>query len=276
MSRLFTHNGCKAIEFNGMVDHVEFLESNNGSRHHHLKAMAREGDFFGCDNYEELITKMKYGDSKATASLLDKLKSSQVYSDIDNGVKMDIDGFAYDMGSVVSGEPECCLSSGSPQAKPYIKIFVDQGYSGHTDVDVINNRSVGIVNLVTSLQTMGYVVELVVGNYERGTKIYGFTKLSTDSLCVSQIAVATSPYYWRCGSWMTTMMLGKTTDTGHSLMDYSDIEAMEKEGWFYIGGGYTDSKMNSLSTGDDGTEYITELFNKYCSTRGLKKEICMV
>ena len=56
-----------------------------------------------------------------------------------------------------------------------------------------------------------------------------------------------------------------------SSMSKADIKRLTNDGWFYIGGGYTDSEMNYLSTGSEATEYLTKLFNKYCEIRGVEK-----
>lgn len=55
MSRQFTHNNSKAIEFSGMLDHVEFLTSNNYSTHPHARDISGEQSFYGARNIEEVI-----------------------------------------------------------------------------------------------------------------------------------------------------------------------------------------------------------------------------
>ena len=45
------------------------------------------------------------------------------------------------------------------------------------------------------------------------------------------------------------------------------IKKLTKDGVFYIGGGYSDKRMESLASAEDATNYISELYNKYCEVQ---------
>ena len=187
--------GYKAIEFDSLYSQAEYIEPyKDGKKISHIKEVnsGNHDDFFGTKSIDETITKMKYGDDKATTTLLDNIKDTSTDKDILDDIKMDIEGVAYDMGSVVSGEPECCINTGNPKPRKCIKIIVDLGYIWHTKPSVINYRSAGIVNLVNTLQAKGYVIEVTIGAFFNQLNHAHFVKLDMDNFCVAQLAVATS------------------------------------------------------------------------------------
>jgi len=186
---------------------------------------------------------------------------------------MDIEGVAYDMGSVVSGEPECCVSMESPSTKQHIEIVVDLGYGGGESATTIDYRSVGIVNLVSTLQAQGYMIDLYIMSVYPSNKCMHRVKINTDTFCVAQLASCTTTEYWRGLGWITVeIMRNKKGDGGcdGSKLSEEKIKQYKDKGVFYIGGGYTDRKMCNLKSGKKATDYIIELFNKFCNSKNKK------
>jgi hypothetical protein len=161
----------------------------------------------------------------------------------------------------------------NPSTKKHIEIVIDLGYSGGTGATTINYRSIGIVNLVATLQAQGYIVDLYAISIYNSNRCAHRVKINTETFCISQLACVTSTAYWRCIGWMTVeIMRDKKGNGGNdsSSMSSGLRKDIEDTGAFYIGGGYTDSKMNSLKNGADATEYVITLFNKYCSRSSSK------
>lgn len=266
--------GYNVIEFDSLLTHAEYLKPYiEGGGYRVPKEMKSEPYFYGKKTIEKVSDEMKYGDNTATAKLLDDIKQSgNNESDSNTGVFMDIEGVAFDMGSVISGEPECCVAMDSPDVKPLIKVMIDLGYNGDASANVINYRAVGIVNLINTLQAQGNILEVYVVRYatiSSGNGKYAQkVKIDTNNLCISQLACASSVGYYRGACWLTTAIeMGNKSYSGESKSDISSEmkSNLRKDGYFYIGGGYSDNHMYRLRSGEDATDYIKKLYNDFLS-----------
>lgn len=258
--------GYTVIEFDSLSSHADYITENNKSSYSYNKTLEHCNGFIGIDgNLDTIIGNIRYGDEKLTTSLLN-LKEQDNYEAEEYDIHMDIEGFAYDMGSVICGEPECCLNTNPLAPKKTIEIVVDLGYSGGVYSDAINYRSIAIMNLVTSLQREGYIVKLsLLSTYPGNYQIHK-TNIDTDIVSASQLAVGTSSYYWRGASWLTVQILNKGGCDGGmdgSRTPQEVIDQFKKDNIFYIGGGYTDSRMNYFDSVDEANGYIQELFSKF-------------
>ena len=258
--------GYTVIEFDSLSSHADYIAENNKSSYSYNRELKDCSDFIGIEgNLDTIIGNIRYGDEKLTTSLLN-LKEQDNYEAEEYDIHMDIEGFAYDMGSVICGEPECCLNTNPLAPKKTIEIVVDLGYCGGCYATAINYRSIAIMNLVTSLQREGYIVKLsLLSTYPRNKQIHK-TNIDTDIVSASQLAVGTSSYYWRGASWLTVQILNKGGRTGGddcSTTPIDIIKQFEKDNIFYIGGGYTDYKMNDFDSVDEANKYIQELFSKF-------------
>lgn len=258
--------GYTIIEFDSLSSHADYITNNNKSRYSYNKKLKDCNSFIGIEgNLDTIIDNIRYGDERLTTSLLN-LKEQDSYEAEEYDIHMDIEGFAYDMGSVICGEPECCLNTNPLTPKKTIEIVVDLGYSGGCYSTAINYRSIAIMNLVTSLQREGYIVKLsLLSTYPHNNQIHK-TNIDTDIVSASQLAVGTSSYYWRGASWLTVQILnngGRDGGSDCSTTPRDVIDQFKKNNIFYIGGGYTDGKMNNLNSVDEANEYIQELFSKF-------------
>ena len=258
----------KIVEFQNPLELAEYLkpqQSNEG--YTDVKECTSDSRFRGGKTIKDMVHDMTYGDDKATASLLYNIKSTNKEIDQDNGwVGMDIEGVAFDMGSVVGGEPECCIAMGQPSIKKHLKIIIDVGYCGETEASIIQNRGVGILNLINTLQCQGYILDVGFIRFNKASMMANITNINTENICVAQLAPLCHPTYFRGCTWLVEAMENKShsSGSGNSTCPKEVIDSFEKDGVFYIGGGYTDSKMSSLKDGTKATEYIAKLFNKFC------------
>ena len=212
----YDEDGYDTIDFISPSAHADFAEDvKDDTSYRIVKQVKREATFFDAKNIGEILDRTRYGDTKATATLLDGLKQATGEGESQTGVSMDIEGVAYDMGSVVSGEPECCISMEQPSTKKHIEIVVDLGYSGSTSARTINYRSIGIVNLVSTLQAQGYMIDLYVMSMYLNNKCMHRVKVNTETFCVAQLASVTTTSYWRGLGWLTVeIMRDKKSDGG--------------------------------------------------------------
>ena len=236
-----------------------------------------EGHFLGITNFEDIISRLKYGDDKVTVKYLDKLENLQSYSDTSNTCyKMDIEGVAYDMGAVVAGEPECCINLGAPDTKPYLKIYIDTGYYAGTSPSVITNRGIAIFQLISNLIAKGYILDIYIIHYIRvdvGSYPYyaQLVKLSTEYLVTSQLAFGGTCEFFRVVTWLlTAIQISRPSyyGEGKSQPIKEVIEDFKKDG-LYIPSGYTNSEFNSCDL-DKAIDLVTNIYENYVKEKSCK------
>ena len=100
--------------FDNLYEYREFAEKcakeENYSIVSRVKREAGRNDFYGNLKFEDTIEAMKYGIKDYTSYFLENIADTTSEEYGGQGIFMDIEGFAYDMGAVVSGEPECCIN----------------------------------------------------------------------------------------------------------------------------------------------------------------------
>ena len=95
-------------------------------------------------NIEETLQGMFYGFENSTEYFLENIQSSKYFNEKDYGIQMSEQGNIYDMGSFVSGLPECWLDFGLPTPNPYVKIMVDLPFSCGYSEKQKYNRGIAI------------------------------------------------------------------------------------------------------------------------------------
>lgn len=261
----------KTAQFDGFIDQLAFIDNfvknNTFDTPKHVNVC---DNFYGKHNLNETLDGMNYGFAETTdyfKNLITKIKSCTKSFD---GIFMDYQGFAYDMGAVVSGEPECCVNMGLPVSTPCIKIFVDIAWSSWISAEQIFNRGVAITNLVNTLLVNGCVVDLYAVRYniQDDLDIFFTTKIDTKTLSIANIAFMCSPCYFRKIGWITTDCLRdipSSPDRGCSRMTDFLLNKIKQDKIFFIGGDYTNSSITGhLNSIEEASEYILEIFKKYC------------
>lgn len=260
----------KMQDFNSMSEIANYLEGIEDLNSYDLTKdykLREQAGFFGISSFKDIPDRLKYGDQKVTTMYIDKLKQLKSEGEQNTGINMDIEGFAYDMGAVVSGEPECCLNSGYPETKPHLNIYIDTGYCGSVRPDTIANRGVAILQLISSLISQGYLLDIWIIHYidvSNGAKCCQRIRLSTEFLTISQLAFAGKCEFFRVVTWLLTAIQIKDksyTGNGRSQPSSSVISELKKDG-LYIPSGYTDGRFNNCSM-KQALEYITGIYNEY-------------
>ena len=181
------------IEFNSVYDIQKFLIENDAieTRCTQSKDVAddyRSFNFSGTKTYEdfmdivengsdEIISKIKLASHKYADSLNDKYKTTKDY-------KFDVYGQFFDVGLVLSGEPEAWVNPIDDEIKKQVQISVNASYlSDIKHEDVINNAS-RIIGMILTLEKMGVETKLLL-NF-RSNNMYG--KNSSKIFMVSLIA----------------------------------------------------------------------------------------
>lgn len=266
--------------FDSMSEVADYILSTKDIEDYELtKSSTLSRAFYGKPKtFKNLIDWLKYGQQTQTEAFIDNLKDAGTCIDVNDGIFRDIEGFAYDMGSVVKGEPECCLNTGAPIPRPSLSIFIDTGYCGSVEAETINYRGFAIVKLINTLIAKGYILDIHFVHYIRTDggcpKRYcaHLFKVNTDFLALSTVGFASTCTFFRCITWLLTAIQNnkKSYDgDGTSRPSSAVIEKLKKKG-LYIPSGYTDSFFDDCSK-EGAEERIVEIFNKWAEKNSSEK-----
>ena len=263
--------------FESLSEIADYIDNTKELREYSLtkeSELSVGGGFYGVTKFDGLTDRLRYGDKKVTQMYISKLKSLVPEGDSNTGINMDIEGFAYDMGAVVSGEPECCVRMDAPDTKPALKIFIDTGYNGGVHPDVIANRGVAILQLISNLLSRGYILDVNVIHFidtSTGARVAQCVKLSTDFLTTSQLAFTGTCEFFRIITWLlTAIQIGCKgyTGSGCSRPSTAVINEFKKDG-LYIPSGYTSSFFNHCSL-NEAIDEVAKIYNKYAEEKQCK------
>lgn len=264
-------------EFDSLVQMYEYIKAHEKDNDWEY---ACSGDSFSgsSKNWHDIKQMLLYGDQSLTDFYLKELPLPEYDTETSTGVRMDIQGCGYDMGAVISGEPECCIAMNNPDVKETLDIYVDIGYRGDTNADTISRRGVSIVKLITQLVAQGVIVNFHLAHYidTVGHKLATVVTIPTDTLSISNIAFICSPTFFRTISWLLneirTGKVGAGGD-GCSRISYAKIEQIEKSGGFYIAGGYIDNEWNYIKTQEESDTKLLSLYNDFVQKQKGIKEV---
>lgn len=257
------------IDFESMSEIAEYLQNTPNLEKYRLtqrSLLSEKKSFYGVDNFDDIIDRLRYGDEKMTTLFLDNLQNCKENGEENTGIHMDIEGFSYDMGAVVSGEPECCVSSGYPAVKPHLDIYIDTGYCGGVEPKIIAYRGIAIYQLISNLLSKGYLLDIWIVHYidTQGKHYCQRVKLSTEYLTISQLAFAGKCEFFRVVTWLlTAIQMNKPIYTGEGMsMPRSEVVEDLKNNGLFIPSGYTDGRFNHCNK-EQALEYVTEIYNNY-------------
>ena len=276
----YEDSGYKIQEFSCFAEVANYIENTPYINEYNMvKPGKLRTSFHGVNSFDGMLDRIRFGDKVQTEFFIKEIKAPNDESDCNTGVFMDIEGFAYDMGSVINGEPECCVNFGSPETKPSLNIYIDIGYCGKTDVKTINYRGIAITKLINSLLAKGYILNVYVVHYitteektENGRMYAQLFKIPTDYLTISTIAYSCTCDFFRVVTWLLTaiqMKLKSYTGQGKSMPERSILDAIKKRGDLYIPSGYTDGRFNYCSK-EEAEKLVFDCYEKYCESKGGK------
>lgn len=261
-----------AVDFNGLLDQFKFI-SNELKEKKFRTALEQEKDkdtWWGSHSLEETIQGMFYGFESSTEYFLDNLERTKYTSDKDDGLFMSENGVVYDMGSVISGIPECCLDFGLPNPAPYIKIMVDITFPCGFSEKQIHNRGLAILSLLQTLIISGCIIDLYMFelNIQSDKTIMYTNKFDATCLSIADLAFLCSPEYFRRIGFITAECVrDKCSEYGCGRSDLPQfvIDKIKKDKIFYIGGGYTDNELSGkLHSIEEAIQCLLGKFNTFC------------
>ncbi len=239
--------------------------------------------WYGGIEFDDVMDELLLGNKNQTQEFLSGIKE-QFSDDVAySQIYFDNEGFAYDMGAVVSGEPECCLNMGAPESKKFITIGIDYSFPCYVKPDVLRNRGMAITNLVHSLITQGYVVNLRFlqiynpHNTRNVTKSIFSLDLNTENLSISTVAFYCSVEFFRAIMILVHSMLDELPELpgeGMGSDDKDEFFDIFGEDMLFIPAGYTDESMRSLTSVEKANKKILNLFNDWNEKMGAQDVSC--
>lgn len=267
----------KCMEFDNIIDLYEsIVPSIQCNKFGILDEIKENQGWNGTYSLDETVEGMRFGFQKSTDYFLDNIKEIRSQETTGKGTYLDYEGFAYDMGSVVEGIPECCLNAELPAIKPCIKIMVDIAFDAWCGPDKLNNRGIAIANLINTLIINGFIIDLYFMryNHQNDMDIMFTVKVNTEVLPISTIAFMSSADFFRKIGFMTTdLVRNKKSEAGrgYSIMQPFILNKIKKEDIFFIGGSFLNPEISShLDSIKSANEYIISLFNIYCEEHKIK------
>lgn len=264
--RTFHFNRLKISEFSSPSDLLDFVNSNINKKDWSVpERIIDDNYFYGCKSMESAINQLQFGDPLYTKSFIDGLNEIKNEEIFNSDVFMDIEGFAYDMGAVVNNEPECCLNTGFPETKKSIDIIVSISFAGHVDTSAIKNRGIAIANLINTLLTKGYIVNLKFVRFHNGRMIHLYN-IDTKTQSISTLAFFCTPQFFRALNFLIDEIVWDRVGVGGKCTSFADMEflnSLDDKNTFFIEGGYDDDRMNNLYSIEKANSYISKLFNDF-------------
>ena len=126
-------------------------------------------EWCGGVNFDEAKEKALRGVeiSPETLEIKDSI-TNKISEQYENTFAWDVTGESVDVGAFLSNEPECMLTTREEAvAKPTATIFYNCGVSGGVKADTLQFRGLAILALVDTLASIGYAVELYIGDMFR-------------------------------------------------------------------------------------------------------------
>ena len=229
-------------------------------------------DFKGSMN--ELI----YGCKEKNLYYLDNLKDLKCEDNNLDSVFFDIEGFAFEIGSVVEGVPEDCLNFNSFGIKPKINIISSYSFPWNTDEEKIKMRGVAIMNLINTLLSRGYIVNfkiVEIYHHDCSFKVKGQNlnksifelDIPLDVLSMSKFCFYNSVEFFRVIMILLhSILIDRPQEAGEGVgvKSYEEIFELYGKETFYIPNGYIDENFGKMETQKEFDNYIMNLFNNFC------------
>ena len=274
----YEENNYKIQKFNSLLEAAVYLESLQDLYKYSLtqkSTLGREKSWYGAGSFSEVLDKLRNGDKVQTLEYISNLKELNNFNERDTDFYRDVEGFTYDMYSVVEGEPECCINSGAPEPHKTLEIHIDIGYSGAVKGSTINNRGFAIVNLINTLISKGYILDVYVVHYittDCGLNCAHLFKINTETLTLSTLAYTTTCSFFRVVSWLLTAIQIKRYDyngEGCCQPSCSMLKKLKQQNILYIPSGYTDNRLNSCSK-SEAQALVNEYYNSFIKENARK------
>ena len=139
--------------------------------------------------WADMIDMAQTGWTAGTTDIINQIDQIEHVQDEElSGYRFDVTGQFFDVGLVVSGEPECWFEQEMEPTRKVVSICSNISSSGGIEAGTLARRGAAIIALVDQLQTAGYIVELTaVAGLSNGEKTmfvwweFGCTPLDIDA-----------------------------------------------------------------------------------------------
>lgn len=273
--------------FDNNVDLYEYIKSKeNLKTWEHIETYRNtKKSWSGNVTYGQAMTNLQFGNKDITPQFIEGLRNLGHDTETSTGIFMNTEGFAYDMGAVVSGEPECCVDMKALEPKKTLKIVLDWTASAGVEGRNIINRGIALVNLIYTLMSKGYIIDFHLCrvaelnftgtiNGEDVDKHLVSIRVPTETLTIGTLGFYCSLEFFRIIMILAeSMMVDAPYHPGdlHGTMCMGDY--MLDKDIMFISSFYMDENAEKRCSSLEGaTEYITGIFNKYCQEHNLKEE----
>jgi len=243
MNNLFGKNGVKAIK--GMKigkKHFDYIttidtlhglklwmqENQNNPQSHKQRSCTRDNGngWHGTDSIQEWYDVMQKGDKKVMKVIKEAKEKTdkKLMNTVISGYRFDVEGLFFDIGKVLSGEPECWLKPLKEDEPQEIILKISTSANEDISAERIAQGAGEILGIVNKLEQDGFRVKLENWLFsERVTKNGAYNHLTivtvkdfNDTINYAKMSAIVSPSLQRRGVFMLReQMLGQRMARGY-------------------------------------------------------------
>jgi len=229
MTDIFGKNGVKAIKNmkigKKQFDHITTIDTlhgfklwmmenqNNPQSHNQSSCMRDDGDgWHGTDSIKEWYDVMQKGDKKVMKVIKEAKEKTdkKLMETVISGYRFDVEGLFFDIGKVLSGEPECWLKPLKQNEPKEIVLKISTSANQSVSAEDIARGAGEILGIVNKLEQDGFRVKLENWLFsERVTKTGNKNHLTivtvkdfNDTINYAKMSAIVSPSLQRRGVFM--------------------------------------------------------------------------
>lgn len=155
------------IHFNHVSEIADFIDEKgklgmgSGGFNPSHNMYARKTAWCGNSTLSDAMKLAATGWHVGTDDILNKLDAIKHDETMEQrGYQWDVVGQQFDIGAVLSGEPECWLKEDYQPTRKFVSICINLSLSGGISENALTRRGAAVIALVDKLQDEGYIVEL--------------------------------------------------------------------------------------------------------------------
>jgi hypothetical protein len=272
MKETIDKNNRVRQEFEGLFDMLDHIGNPDELKRGHSQGTG-QGDWYGTPTFGGAIDLAREGWEAGTAQITARMREIE-RAEVEMGIKYDWDvvGESFDVGKMLSGEPECWLQPEPDVARKLIRIYVNVCCSAGISPAEINNRGAAVVALVDVLQKdPSNIVELHVGSvssdfrpYNRQEQVvmFGASPLPLNAI---SIALAHTAFFRRLIFAVIDRNNGGDYSGGGRV---EELSAKEQEEYsLYLPGSFYDQKRK-FDTPESSARWVEEQVARLTASAG--------
>lgn len=208
------NNDINQLYFENVTDFENYLNKNSDKPDVKSKIRLQKNNksFYGTNSWDEFIDILKNGDSEITNKAktltrfyLDNFEDKFTFK---TSFETGLTGQFFDIGAVMSGEPECWLNEITLKDDKFITLKIQGTYPWRVDKDVVIKNGSKLFAICSSLERQGYLTEIDFiyslkacesRNPNKFTTIMIPLKKYDDILDYKKLGILLSPSFFRRG-----------------------------------------------------------------------------